>query len=312
MVDLTNPIFNDKEAARRHLERIRWPDGVYCPHCGEAENIKLLKGKSHRPGLYKCYSCKGHFSVTVGTVFERSRVPINKWILASHLMAASKKGISAHQIHRTVGVTYKTAWFMLHRLREAMREANPSTMGGGGSTVEVDETFWGNKKPRGQKKGRGYKHKEKILTLVERGGRARSFHVPEVNAKTLLPILKDQIAKDTHIMTDEAGQYVYKKNMCGNKGCQSQLGHFDNHDHVNHGVGEYVRGNVHTNTIEGYFSIFKRGMTGVYQHCSKEHLKRYLGEFDFRYNYRAKLGYNDSQRADILLKGIEGKRIIYC
>lgn len=305
MVNLTNPIFNDEDAARHHLESIRWPNGPICPHCGEAKNVKPLKGKSHRTGLHKCYSCKGHFSITVGTIFERSRIPLNKWILAAHLISASKKGISAHQIHRTVGVTYKTAWFVLHRLREAMKEKNPSTMGGNGSTVEVDETFWGNKKPRGYKKGRGDNHKEKILTLVERDGRARSFHVPAVNAKTLRPILKEQIKSDTHIMTDDASVYQPQRN---DKLCE----HFASHSVVKHGIGEYVRGNIHTNTIEGYFSIFKRGMTGVYQHCSKEHLKRYICEFDFRYNYRKKLGYDDSQRTDILLKGIGGKRIMYC
>jgi transposase-like protein len=312
-MNLTNPIFTDKEAARLHLERIRWPNGAYCPHCGESENVKLLKGKSHRPGLYKCYSCKGHFSVTVGTVFERSRVPINKWILTSHLMAASKKGISAHQIHRTVGVTYKTAWFMLHRLREAMREANPSTMGGGGSTVEIDETYIGRRTRRlGEKKRKtGGGEKEKVFTLVERDGRARSFHVPTVTAKTLHPIIKQQIAKDTHVMSDEASVYV-KINKFMDIDKSLIKGMVDKHDHVNHGIREYVRGDIHTNTIEGFFSIFKRGLTGVYQHCSKEHLKRYLCEFDFRYNYRAKLGYSDSQRADILLKGIEGKRLKYC
>jgi len=307
-MNLTNPIYQDKDAAREHLEQVRWPNGPFCPHCGEAENIKLLKGKSHRPGLHKCYSCKGNFSVTVGTVFERSKVPLNKWILAAHLMAASKKGISAHQIHRTVGVTYKTAWFMLHRLREAMRETNPPPMGGGGSTVEVDETFIGNKKKRGQG-GRGYKHKEKILTLVERNGRARSFHVDAVNAKTLIPIIREQIDANTHIMTDEASHYSSTNKW---RSYNYIAPHFESHQFVTHGSGEYVRGDVHTNTIENFFSVFKRGMTGVYQHCSKQHLKRYLCEFDFRYNYRDKLGYDDSQRADILLKGIEGKRITYC
>lgn len=304
MIDLTKHIYNNKEAARVHLESIRWPNGPFCPHCGEAKNTKPLEGKSHRPGLHKCYSCKGHFSVTVGTVFERSKIPLHKWILAAHLMASSKKGISAHQLHRTLGVTYKTAWFMEHRLREAMREHNPSMMGGFGSPVEVDETFWGNSQRGLKKKAQGgYQHKEKILTLVERKGRARSFHVPAVNAKTLRPILTEQIKKDTIIFTDEAGQYIAPKNPLGKE--------FAFHAYVSHGSGEYVRGSVHTNTIENYFSILKRGLTGVYQHCSKEHLKRYLAEFDFRYNHREKLGYDDEQRAEMLLKGIGGKRLMY-
>ena len=303
MTDLTSPIYNDPEAARQHLESIRWPNGPFCPHCGEAENVKPLKGKSHRPGLHKCYSCKGHFSVTVGTVFERSKVKLNKWILAAHLVAASKKGISAHQLHRMIGVTYKTAWFMMHRLREAMRDANPTPMGGVGSTVEVDETFWGNKKPRGEKRGRGYQHKEKVLTLVERGGRARSFHVNEVNAKTLRPIIREQVDADSRVITDEAGQYTKTKLPMSDE--------FKEHEYVTHSIGEYVRGDIHTNTIEGYFSVFKRGMTGVYQHCGKQHLKRYLCEFDFRYNHRIKLGYTDDDRAAILLEGIAGKRLQY-
>jgi len=299
VVDLTNPIFNDKEAARKHLEQIRWPDGAYCPHCGEAENVKLLKGKSHRPGLYKCYSCKGHFSITVGTVFERSRVPINKWILAAHLMAASKKGISAHQIHRTVGVTYKTAWFMLHRLREAMREKETGKLGGGGRYVEIDETYLVNKTKRYGKKRTVY-DKEKVITLVERGGAARSFHVKRITSGTVKKILNEQVFKDTAIISDQSAIYP--------RATKDYAGHAT----VNHSIHEYARGSVHTNTIEGYFSILKRGLTGIYQHWSSQHLERYLSEFDFRYTYREKNGFNDSQRADILLKGIEGKRITYC
>ena len=303
MCDLTKAIYTDKEAARKHLEAIRWPAGAYCPHCGEAENVKLLEGKSHRPGLHKCYSCNGHFTVTVGTVFERSKVPLNKWVLASHLFASSKKGISAHQLHRTIGVTYKTAWFMLHRLREAATDNNDNQLGGPGKTVEVDETFIGNDrtiKPKGQKKGRGFYHKYKVLTLVERGGKARSFHIPSTSAQTLRPILNKQLNSASTVYTDEAGQYTLTKEPM-----------FRDHEYVSHGIGEYVRGGVHTNSIEGFFSIFKRGMKGIYQHCSKGHLKRYLAEFDFRYNYRAKLGYNDEERAAILLAGISGRRLQY-
>lgn len=303
MCDLTNPIYNDPDAAREHLESIRWPDGPFCPHCGEAENLKRLTGKSHRPGLHKCYSCKGHFTVTVGTVFERSKVPLHKWVLATHLFASSKKGFSAHQLHRTIGVTYKTAWFMFHRLREAMRDDGSVDFGAGGGTVEVDETFIGHDKtikPKGDKKGRGYHHKHKVLALVDRTtGRAKSMVVDDLKAKTLVPILKENIAKEATVYTDEATQYV------------SLRRHFADLDFVRHASGEYGRGKVHTNTIEGYFSIFKRGMKGVYQHCAKKHLHRYATEFEFRYNNRTKLGYSDVQRAEILLQGIEGKRLMY-
>jgi transposase-like protein len=218
-------------------------------------------------------------------------------------MCSSKKGVSSKQLERTLGVTYKTAWFMSHRIREAMKEDNNSPMGGEGKTIEVDETFFGRDKtikPKRQKKGRGYHHKYKVLTLVEREGRVRSRHVPAVNAKTLRPILDEQIAEGTKVYTDEAAQYTM---------CNPPM--FKDHDYVSHGVSEYVRGDVHTNTIEGYFSIFKRGMNGVYQHCSKEHLKRYLSEFDFRYNYREKLGFDDSDRSEVALKAIAGKRLTY-
>jgi transposase-like protein len=298
MCDLTKPEFTDPNAAREYLESLRWPDGPVCPHCGSVGKHYQLQGTKHRPGLWKCADCRGQFTVTVGTVFERSRVPLNKWVAAVHLMCASKKGISAHQIHRLLGVTYKTAWFMCHRIREAMKSEG-GLMGSGGGTVEVDETFWGNRKPRGQKKGRGYAHKEKILTLVERGGRARSFHVPAVNAKTLVPIIKAQIAADARLMTDEASQYT-------------KVGReFSEHGVVKHGMGEYVRGDVHTNTIEGYFSILKRGLVGTFHHVSPTHLKRYVGEFDFRYNYRSKLGYTDKQRAEVLLTNVGGRRLMY-
>ncbi len=303
MCDLTNPIYNDPDAARKHLESIRWPDGPFCPHCGEAENLKRLTGKSHRPGLHKCYSCKGHFTVTVGTVFERSKVPLHKWVLAAHLLASSKKGFSAHQLHRTIGVTYKTAWFMFHRLREAMRSDDSVDFGADGGTVEVDETFIGHDKtikPKGDKKGRGYHHKHKVLALVDRTtGRAKSMVVDDLKAKTLVPLLKENIAKEATVYTDEATQYV------------SLDRHFADHDFVRHASGEYGRGEVHTNTIEGYFSIFKRGMKGVYQHCAKKHLHRYATEFEFRYNNRIANGINDTMRADSIIKGAEGKRLTY-
>lgn len=309
MCDLSAPHFHDEDKAREYLENVRWPNGPVCPHCGcvgRIYPIKARKERKIRAGLYKCNDCDGQFTVTVGTVFEKSKVPLNKWVAASHLMCASKKGISSMQLHRMLGVTYKTAWFMAHRLRESMRELNPGAMGGEGSTVEVDETFIGRdktKKPVGHKKGRGYHHKEKVLTLVERGGKARSFHVPAVNAKTLRPIIKEQIHAESSVMTDEAAVYTLTN--------PPLSADFPKHEYVSHGIGEYVRGSIHTNTIENYFSVFKRGMNGVYQHCSKKHLKRYLCEFDFRYNHRQKLGYNDVERAVAVLRGIEGKRLTY-
>ena len=301
MCDLTKPEFQDADKAREYLEALRWPHGRVCPHCGVEGNAYKLEGKSTRPGLYKCADCRKQFTVTVGTVFERSRVPLNKWLMAAHLICASKKGISSHQVHRMIGVTYKTAWFMTHRIREAMSEGG-SPMGGGGGTVEVDETFWGGKakKQRTQsKKGRGYAHKMKVFTLLERDGKARSFTVPAVNSKALAPIMEDQIAADANLMTDEASQHT----KVGRK--------FASHGVVSHGIGEYVRGPIHTNTIEGCFSLLKRGLIGTFHHVSEQHLKRYAGEFDFRWNYRVKNGYSDGDRADLLLTRIAGKRLMY-
>ena len=303
MCNLTAPQFTNEDKAREYLENQRWPDGPVCPHCGGDERIYSVKAdakKKIRKGLYQCNDCDQQFTVTVGTVFERSRVPLHKWLLATYLLCSSKKGISSKQLERSLGVTYKTAWFMSHRIREAMREPFEGKLGGGGHYVEVDETFIGNKRARGsRKKLAGYDHKEKVLTLVEREGQARSFHVRKVNTDTLGPIIKEQILEDSALMTDEAAHY------------KSIGKHFAGHGTVKHGASEYVRGSIHTNTIEGYFSIFKRGMNGVYQHCSTEHLKRYLAEYDFRYTFREKLGYDDMMRTDKALQGIEGKRITY-
>jgi transposase-like protein len=296
-INLTDPVFTDEIKAREHLEAIRWPDGPYCPHCGETEKVYRLNGKSHRAGLLHCNSCHEAFTVTVGTVMERSHVPLNKWVLAYRLMASSKKGFSAHQLHRTLGVTYKTAWFMAHRIREAMREINPEPLGGEGKFVESDETFTG-----GKAKNRAYAApppKEAVMTLIERGGKARSFHVPEVTAVTLKPIIVDAIAKDSHFRTDESGVYW------------SVGEQFASHKTVVHSIGEYVRGDAHTNTTEGYFSIFKRGIYGTYHHVSQTHLKRYLCEFDFRYNERIALGVDDTERAAEAIRGAAGKRLTY-
>lgn len=297
MTDLTNPIFSDETKARKHLESLRWADGRFCPHCGETEKTALVRGRKHRPGLYYCNACKKQFTVTVGTLFERSHVPLNKWMLAYHLMCASKKGISAHQLHRMLGVTYKTAWFMAHRIRESMRD-NPDTgpLGGQNKVVEADETYVG-----GKARNRAHRKppkKEAVFSLVERGGRVRSHHMPAVTAKNLRPVIVTQVDRKSYLMTDEAA--VYPK--IGDE--------FAGHGTVNHSIDEYVRhgGFMHTNTIENYFSIMKRGINGVYQHVSQQHLKRYLGEFDFRYNER---GVSDTERTVTALKGIEGKRLTY-
>jgi len=300
MCDLQNPIFNDDEKAREHLEAIRWPNGPICPHCGAVDRLAKLNGKGVRPGLYYCNHCAEQFTVTVGTVFERSKIPLSKWVLAFHLMCASKKGISSKQLERMLGVTYKTAWFMSHRIREAMRTPHTGKLGGKGGSgiVEADETYWGNKGK--QRPGAsGYEHKMKIVSLVERGGKVRSFQVPHVNGATLKPILARQIAKTARLMTDEHGAYV---------GLEK---HFASHETVRHSVKEYTRGDATTNTVEGFFSILKRGLIGTYHHVSEEHLHRYMAEFDFRYNNREKLGVSDSERAKTALKGISGKRLTY-
>lgn len=288
---LENPIFNDEDEARKFLEKTRWPDGPICPHCGVLDEATALHGKTHRKGLYQCKACHKQFSVTVGTIFERSKVPLHKWLLATHLMTSSKKGYSAHQLHRNLGVTYKTSWFMAHRIREAMREPNRNDkMGGGGSgPIEADETFLGpNKKT---------KDRLSVLTLVERNGAARSFHVADVKARTLKPVLKKHLHKDTTLYTDGALMYRHAG--------------FKNHEWVDHSIGEYVRGGVHTNSVEGFFGIMKRGLKGIYQHVSEKHLKRYLAEYDFRYTYRSATGYEDLERTRMAIRGIQGKRLTY-
>lgn len=297
MATLNEPRFTSAEEARKYLEAIRWPEGPVCPHCGTVGNAYQTK----RPGLYRCGSkeCRKDFTVTVGTVYERSHIPLHKWLLATYLLCSSKKGISTHQLHRTLGVTYKSAWFMTHRIREAMKPGKGEPpLGGKDKIVEADETYIGNKK--GYKLRRAaYHHKLKVMTLVEREGTARSFHVDDLYSTTLRPILKDNIKSETSLMTDESPLY---------RGINKI---FSKHLTVNHGKDEYVRGLAHTNTIEGFFSISKRGMKGVYQHCGEQHLQRYLAEFDFRYNAREALGVNDDVRTDRALKGIEGKRLTY-
>jgi transposase-like protein len=302
MSDLSNPIFHDEAEAREWLERELWPDGAICPHCGTVGEATLMQGKSHRPGLYQCNSCREPFTVTVGTLYERSKIPLNKWLAATHLLMASKKGMSALQVGRLLGLSKKTAWFLCHRIRESLREINPDMLGGDGKVVEFDETFVGGKeanKHRNKRKAGniGGKGKEPVFALVERGGKVRSHHVPDVSAKTLRPILEAQIKTDTRTMSDDGG---------------ARVGHDRPfHQSVNHSIGEYVRGDAHTNTIEGYFSIMKRGINGVYHHVSQQHLKRYLAEFDFRYNERSGLGVTDAERMAKSVKGIVGKRLTY-
>ena len=303
---LNRPYFHDQVAAYEKLESILWVDGPVCPHCGgleKAYKIKANPEKRVRHGLWKCGHCRKQFTVTIGTVFEASGVPLSKWLQAVFLIASSKKGISANQLHRTLEVTLKTAWFMGHRIREAMRQGALAPFGVDGGTVEVDETFIGHDqtiKPKHQKKGRGYAHKHKVLALVDRNtGQARSMVIDDLKTSTIGPLVGQNISREARLMTDEAAQY-------------KAIGkHFAEHGVVNHNRGEYGRGEIHTNTIEGYFSIFKRGMKGVYQHCAKKHLHRYLAEFDFRYNQRTALGVDDQERAERALRGIVGKRLTY-
>jgi transposase-like protein len=301
---LQNPVFQDDTKAREWLEARVWPNGPVCPHCGNADQAKItgLMGKAHRAGLYQCNECREQFTVTVGTVFERSKIPLTKWLAALFLMVSSKKGISAHQIHRMLGITYKSAWFMMHRLREAMRSDDLPPFGGEGKTVEVDETYIGRVKGIPKRHGSA-QHKNMVLTLVERGGGARSFHVDGKAISDIMPIVRENVSRESAIHTDEAKHYydVSKE--------------YAEHETVNHKREEYARYDgerlITSNTVEGYFSIFKRGMKGVYQHCGEQHLHRYLAEFDFRYSNRVALGCNDALRAERLATGIVGKRLTY-
>jgi transposase-like protein len=301
---LSKPYFHNEEAAFAHLEGVLWPTAPICPHCGSI-NAKHYDLRKTRIGLRKCCekACRKQFTVRVGTVFESAHIPLHKTLQAVYLMCSSKKGVSAHQIHRILGVTYKTAWFLCHRIREALRAGDLAPMGGAGSIVEIDETFIGRKEGAVVKQGVGHKHV--VLTLVERGGSVRSFHVDSVKKDDVLPIISANLDRESHVMTDEAKRYA-------------ELGNeFANHSAVDHSRDEYgytdrkTGVNVNTNTIEGYYSIFKRGMKGVYQHCSEKHLHRYLAEFDFRYSNRSKLGIEDQERTLRALTGFTGRRLTY-
>ena len=301
---LNEPYFHDEAAAFEALEGIVWPNGPTCPHCGATDRINKLQGVKDkkgrvRLGLWKCYHCRKQFTVRKGTIFEASHLKLHQWFQAAYLMCSSKKGVSSNQLHRTLGVTLKTAWFVSHRLREPMCDGNLNVpFDSGGTAVEADETFIGRES--GKSKKRAYHHKMKVLSLVDReSGQARSMVVDDLKLRTVVPILRENIANEACVMTDEAGHCF-------------QIGKvFAEHGVVRHGKEEYVRGDIHTNTIEGYFSVFKRGMKGVYQHCSKRHLHRYLAEFDFRYNNRVAIGTNDMERTTIAIQGIVGKRLTY-
>jgi transposase-like protein len=302
MSALSAPHFHDEEAAYAYVEARIWPEGPTCPHCGGVERISKMGGKSTRVGTYKCYQCRKPFTVKIGTIFEASHVPMRLWLQAMYLIAGSKKGISSNQLHRILGVTLKTAWFMSHRIREAMSESNSTLFGAGGGIVEADETFIGREPGVEQAKG-GFKHKMKVLSLLDRDtGARRSFVVNGVTIADVTPILQANLAREAHLITDDAGQYRFMSK------------HFASHRTTPHMKGVYVdptNPEVHSNTIEGSFSIFKRGMRGIYQHCQKKHLHRYLAEFDFRYTHRVAIGCNDADRADAMLRGIVGKRLTY-
>lgn len=305
---LSRPEFHDEAKAFEHVEAILWPNGLVCPKCGSVDKHYKLKGVRtkaskknpngvERHGLYKCGACRSQFTVRMGSIFEESHLPLTKWLQAIHLMCASKKGVSAHQMHRILECTYEAAWFLCHRIRLAMASGDLSPLGGNGKTVEVDETYIGRLTNTPVTRGTG--HKNTVVTLVERGGRARSFHVDTARIGTIMPIVRANIAKESALMTDEAG--VYRR--VGQE--------FASHDFVTHSKDEYVRGTVHTNTVEGFYSIFKRRMKGVYQHCGEQHLHRYLAEFDFRYSNRTAMGVDDGTRAFIALVGAKGKRLMY-
>jgi transposase-like protein len=301
MSKLSKAAFHSEPQAFEYLEKTLWPDGAVCPHCGVVGNATKLQGKATRIGVWKCNDCRKQFTVKVGTVFEHGRIPLHKMLQAVYLLCCSKKGCSSHQLHRVLGITYKTAWFLSHRIREAMRAGKLAPMGGSGAIVEVDETYIGKMEGYAEhaKGMQGGSISNMVLTLVERGGSARSFHTDGHSIADIVPIVRENIARESRLMSDSAMHY---------KGVGKE---FAEHGRVRHERKEYVRGDIHTNTVEGYYSIFKRGMKGVYQHCSEKHLHRYLAEFDFRYSNRVALGVNDEARADRALKGVVGKRLTY-
>ena len=303
MTALTDPIFHDEDAAREHFETLRWSDGRICPHCGTIDNSTLMQGKTTRPGLYKCKDCRKPFTATMGTIYEDSHIPLHKWLLATHLMCSSKKGISAAQLQRNLELgSYRTAWFMAHRIREAMTEDMISPMGGNGGVVEADETFFG-RDPEAPPSRLAIRNMNKIVTLLDRAsGQTRSVVVKEITTSVIAEILNMNVSASANLMTDEGRHYKRPGKM------------FASHQSVSHAQGEYVRKGdktITTNQIEGFFGIFKRGMRGIYQHCGSQHLSRYLTEFDFRYSNREALGINDTERTAIAVRGTVGRRLMY-
>jgi transposase-like protein len=307
--------FRSDDAARKFLEAVLWPDGPVCPKCGIVNHAYATK----KPGVFRCAEskCRKDFTVTMNTVMERSHIALHKWLQAFHLMTSSKKGVSAHQLHRTLDITYEAAWFMGHRIRECMRTGGLAPMGGPGLIVEADETYYGpaekvrHPAKRYRRGRRGPMDKRPIVALVERGGNVRTFHVPVADKASVHKIVTDNVARETRLHTDESKLYG------------DAADHFAGHETVKHTAKEYVRRiftlvpggftveKVHTNSAEGYFSIFKRGMRGIYQHCKEKHLHRYLAEYDFRYNHRIRLGFNDGERAMLAVKNATGKRLTY-
>jgi transposase-like protein len=292
-----HPELQSEQAAYEFVEARLWPRGPVCPHCGVIGRAYALKSKSARIGLRKCTDCRKTFTVKMGTIFEDSHIPMHKWLQAIHLLCSSKKGISSHQLHRILGITLKSAWFLSHRIREAMRDDRLGPLGGN-NAVEADETFIGRKKGVPVPKG-GYSHKHAVLGLVERGGKVRTVHIDEVTKESVSEVVRENVSREAWLMSDEAKHYLeVGSEMAG-------------HSSVKHSVGEYVDpedATIHTNKVEGYFGLFKRGMKGIYQHCGEKHLHRYLAEFDFRYNHRVALGVGDIARADAALLGVVGKR----
>lgn len=298
---LSKAHFHNEEAAYKFVETRLWPKGAVCPHCGVIGGHYQINGKSTRVGLYKCSDCRKPFTVKMGTIFQSSHIPLRLWLQAMFLISSSKKGVSSNQLHRTLGITLKSAWFMGHRIREAMKDGTLNTFGTNGGAVEVDETYIG-RDPK-KKMTRGGNHKQKVLSLVDRtAGKSRSMVIDNVRLKTLIPLIQANIDPQSRVMTDDARHYKSLKML------------FAEHGFTKHSNGQYVSHydkTIHTNTVEGFFSIFKRGMKGIYQHCGHNHLNRYLAEFDFRYNNRVKHGVDDEQRAEKLLLGVKGKRLTY-